>query len=220
MRVALTPPGGKALTRTDEGHADPRLASDGVLRRLVPLLAAGLVLSACGETPRPATQPRVTLKLSAPDDGGTTRDERIEIRGTVTPGDASVRVAGQDAEVSGGEFSAEVELLPGGNVIDVAATAPGRRPATDAVRVERDMRVPVPDVVGQESDKAHRDAQGGRAEAGRGARRQLDRPPAAAAPIQVCAMSPQAEDAGREGHARGHPDRARVLVSRVGTRSA
>ena len=124
------------------------------MRRLVPLLAAGLLLSACGETPRPATQPRVTLKLSAPADGGTTRDERLEIRGTVTPGDSSVRIAGQDAEVSGGEFTAEVELLPGGNVIDVAATAPGRRPATDAVRVERDMRVPVPNVVGQESGQA------------------------------------------------------------------
>lgn len=120
----------------------------------MPLLAAGLVLSACGETPRPATQPRVTLELSAPDDGGKTRAERIEIRGTVTPGDSSVRIAGHDAEVSGGEFSAEVELLPGGNVIDIAATSPGRRPATDAVRVERDMRVPVPSVVGQEGDKA------------------------------------------------------------------
>ncbi len=118
------------------------------------LLTAGLVLSACGETPRPTTQPRVTLKLSAPDDGGSTRDERVQIRGTVSPGDASVRVGGEDAEVSGGEFLAEVELQPGGNVIDVAATATGRRPASDAVRVERDMRVPVPDLIGQEVDPA------------------------------------------------------------------
>ena len=72
-----------------EDNVDPRLASDGVLRRLVLLLAAGLVLSACGETPRPATQPRVTLKLSAPDDGGSTREDRVEIHGTVSPGDAS-----------------------------------------------------------------------------------------------------------------------------------
>ena len=117
-------------------------------------------LSACGETPRPATQPRVTLKLSAPDDGGSTRDERIEIRGTVTPGDAAVRVGGEDAEVSGGEFVAEVELQPGGNVIDVTATAPGRRPATDAVRVERDMRVPVPERRRSGGRPGHRRAQG------------------------------------------------------------
>ena len=158
----------------------------------MPLLAAGLALSACGETPRPATQPRVTLKLSAPDDGGTTRDERIEIRGTVTPGDASVRIAGNDAEVSGGEFAAEVELLPGGNVIDVAATSPGRRPATDAVRVERDMRVPVPNVVGQESGQAidTLKAAGLKPEEEQGGS-WIDR--LLGGPLQVCAMSPRAE---------------------------
>ena len=157
----------------------------------MPLLAAGLVLSACGETPRPATQPRVTLTLAAPDDGGTTRGERIEIRGTVTPGDSSVRIAGEDAEVSGGQFSAEVELLPGGNVIDIAATSPGRRPATDAVRVERDMRVPVPEVVGQDAEKALEtlkaaglkpsEEQGGS---------WIDR--LLGGPVTVCAMSPTA----------------------------
>jgi hypothetical protein len=76
------------------------------------LVAAGLVLSACGDTPRPATQPRVTLKLAAPDDGGTTRDERVEIRGTVSPGDATVRVGGEHAEVSGGEFVARRSIPP------------------------------------------------------------------------------------------------------------
>jgi hypothetical protein len=163
-----------------------------VLRRLVPLLAAGLLLSACGETPRPATQPRVTLKLSAPDDGGTTRDERVEIRGTVSPGDSSVRIAGHDAEVSGGQFAAEVELLPGGNVIDIAATSPGRRPATDAVRVERDMRVPVPDVVGQDAGQAIEtlEAAGLQPEEQRGGS-WIDR--LLGGPIEVCASNPPAE---------------------------
>jgi hypothetical protein len=35
------------------------------VRRLVLLIAAGLALGACGETPRPATEPRVKLKLDA-----------------------------------------------------------------------------------------------------------------------------------------------------------
>jgi hypothetical protein len=163
-----------------------------VFRRLAPLLAAGLVLSACGETPRPATQPRVTLKLLAPDDGGTTRDGRIEIRGTVSPGDSAVRVAGTDAEVSGGEFRAEVELLPGGNVIDVAASAPGRRPATDAVRVERDMRVPVPDVIGQEVGAAT-DAlkAAGLEPAEERSGSWIDR--ILGGSVQVCAMSPRGD---------------------------
>ena len=72
------------------------------MRRLVILLAAGLVLSACGETPRPTTEPRVKLKLDAPDSGGTTRDDHIAVSGTVTPADAAVQVMGMTAQVSGG----------------------------------------------------------------------------------------------------------------------
>jgi hypothetical protein len=124
------------------------------VRRLVVLLVAGLTLTACGETPRPATEPRVKLKLDAPDDGGMIRADRVAVTGSVTPADAAVRVAGHDAPVTAGSFTAEVELRPGGNVIDVTATASGRRPATDAVRVVRDMRVEVPDVVGQTPEDA------------------------------------------------------------------
>ena len=124
------------------------------MRRLVILLAAGCVLTACGEAPTPATEPRVRLKLAVPDDGGEVRDDHVSIRGTVTPGDAAVRVAGEAADVDGGEFTAEVALVPGGNVIDITATAPGRRPATDAVRVMRDIRVEVPSLVGVEFEDA------------------------------------------------------------------
>jgi hypothetical protein len=120
------------------------------VRRLALILAAGLALSACGEAPRPASEPRVRLKLDVPDDGGQVRADRVEVHGTVTPADAAVQVAGSDAQVDGGEFTATVALQPGGNVIDVTATAPGRRPAADAVRVSRDIRVAVPPVVGLE----------------------------------------------------------------------
>jgi hypothetical protein len=124
------------------------------VRRLVFLLVACIALGACGETPPPTTDPRVKLKLDAPDDGGSILADRVAVRGTVTPGDAAVRVAGEDAEVSDGAFTAEVGLQPGGNVIDVTATSPGRRPATDAVRVVRDMRVPVPNVVDRTPEDA------------------------------------------------------------------
>ena len=124
------------------------------MRRLICLLAAGLVLAACGEAERPASEPRVSLKLDVPSDGGSVRAETVAVRGRVTPADAAVRVGGRDAEVNGGEFSAEVPLIPGGNVIDITATAPGRRPATDAVRVERDIRVKVPSLLGVASDDA------------------------------------------------------------------
>jgi hypothetical protein len=124
------------------------------VRRLVLLLVAGLALGACGETPRPATEPRVKLKLDAPDNGGSILADRVAVRGSVTPADADVLVGGKDAEVSDGAFTAEVVLQPGGNVIDVTASSPGRRPATDAVRVVRDMRVRVPNVVRSAPDDA------------------------------------------------------------------
>ena len=123
------------------------------MRRLVLLLVAALALNACGETPRPATEPRVKLKLTVPGDGRSTRATQVAVLGTVTPADAEVRVGGEVAEVSGGEFTADVELQPGANVIDVTAASPGRRPAADALRVVRDMRVEVPRLVGQERDQ-------------------------------------------------------------------
>lgn len=123
-------------------------------RPLILLLAAGLLLSACGETPRAASEPRVKIKLDAPNSGGSTRDDHVAVSGTVTPADAAVQVMGIDAKVSAGQFTADVQLQPGGNVIDVTASSPGRRSATDAVRYLRDMSVDVPDVVGSSPDDA------------------------------------------------------------------
>jgi hypothetical protein len=96
----------------------------------------------------------VRLSLDVPSDGHSVRADRVAVSGTVTPADAAVQVAGADADVDGGEFTAEVALLPGGNVIDITATAPGRRPATDALRVLRDMRVEVPSLAGGDSETA------------------------------------------------------------------
>jgi hypothetical protein len=120
------------------------------------ILAAGLLVAGCGGSAQSQTTstPRVKLKLALPDDASTTFEDRVEISGTVSPADSSVQVAGEAAEVSGGEFAAEVPLEPGGNVIDVSASSPGRRPATDAVRVERDIRVKIPTLVGLELDQA------------------------------------------------------------------
>jgi hypothetical protein len=127
------------------------------VRPLALLLAAGLALAACGEAPRPAAEPRVKLRLERPDDGGSIRADSIQVRGAVRPADAAVQVAGRDAEVDGGTFVATVALAPGGNVIDITATSPGRRAATDAVRIVRDMRVEIPSLSGQTYDAAAAD---------------------------------------------------------------
>jgi hypothetical protein len=125
-----------------------------VRRSLIALLAAGLLMTACGETPRPASEPRVKLKLDAPNSGGSTREDHVAVSGTVSPADADVLVMGAEARVSAGRFTVDVPLEPGGNVIDIAASSPGRRSVADAVRYTRDMRVDVPDVVGQTPEDA------------------------------------------------------------------
>src|SRR5262249_2551879 len=122
--------------------------------RSVLLLAIPLAVAACGNTARPASGPRVTLSLNAPGDTKSVRADSVRVQGTVSPSGASVEVNGKSASVSGGSFSADVSLSPGDNVIDVTASAPGRRPDADAVRVTRDMRVEIPDLVGHAADDA------------------------------------------------------------------
>jgi uncharacterized Zn-binding protein involved in type VI secretion len=160
--------------------------------RLALSLLASLALAACGGSGRPASGPRVTLKLSSPGDAGQpVRAERVQVRGTVTPGDASVQVNGQAAQVHGGAFSAEVALAPGANVIDVTASAPGHRAEADAVRVTRDMRVELPDLAGaSEDDATAKLSHLGMRPRAQDGRSFLDR--IIPGPLQVCEMKPDA----------------------------
>jgi hypothetical protein len=130
------------------------------MRRVLPLLAAcvAATLTACGgggaaDPPaRPLAQ--VHLQVSAPGDGASTRETSVTVRGTVEPAGASVRVMGQPAEVVGESFTADVDLRPGANVIDLAATAPHRGPVLTAFRVTREMPVQVPDLAGKSEGEA------------------------------------------------------------------
>jgi Glucodextranase, domain B/PASTA domain len=96
----------------------------------------------------------VVLGVSAPTDDSVVRSETVEVRGTVEPAGAAVSVLGQDAQVRSGTFTAVVALEPGANVIDVIATARGRGPAMTAVRVTRELPVPVPDLGGLTVEEA------------------------------------------------------------------
>ena len=102
-----------------------------------------------GERTQRAAVP-VSLGVSAPSDNAVVQSEAVEVRGTVEPADATVMVLGRSAAVDAGSFSAEVELEPGANVIDVVATARGRGPAMTAVRITRELPVDVPDLDGLE----------------------------------------------------------------------
>ena len=125
------------------------------MRRTVLPVVLVLAAAGCGDADEPRAPLRgVQLSLSAPTDAATVSDERVEIRGRVSPAGSEVRVLGRVVPVRGGRFVTEVALEEGANVVDVAASSANRRPATTAVRVVREVPVPIPDLVGEDAETA------------------------------------------------------------------
>jgi hypothetical protein len=122
------------------------------------LIVACLATTAgCGDdgnerAQRPLTA--VKLNVNEPNDMAVVQSDSVEVQGTVEPAGATVRVLGDEAEVSGGTFRAQVALDPGANVIDVIATARGRGTAMTAFRVTRELPVEVPDLDGLQVQEA------------------------------------------------------------------
>jgi hypothetical protein len=73
------------------------------------------------------------------------RADRVTVRGTVTPSDATVQIVGQPAQVGNGVFTGSVALHRGANTIDVVASAAGSAPATTTITVKRPGRRLRPD---------------------------------------------------------------------------
>lgn len=119
------------------------------------LLVCALAGAGCGGDPGPAAPAKaVRVELTAPSDAAVVDSETVTVAGRVSPAASTVRVMGEDVGASGGTFSTEIELEPGANLVDVAATAPGRRPALTALRVVRRMPVEIPDLDGEAVDAA------------------------------------------------------------------
>lgn len=110
--------------------------------------AAILAVAGCGgDDPSPRrAEPRVRLQVTAPSDTATVHRGTVDVRGRVAPATATVRVLGRPALVSDGTFTVVVPLDPGANVVDVSASARGRRTALTAFRVTREQRIEVPDL--------------------------------------------------------------------------
>lgn len=127
-----------------------------------PILALAVALTAAGcsdDAGPPRNEPGVKLEIGGADNG-VVRSETAEIRGTVQPRSAQVRVLGRAVAVEGGTFRAEVPLEPGANLIDVSADARGRRPDFAVARIVREVRVPVPDLEGRDADTAQEQLEG------------------------------------------------------------
>jgi hypothetical protein len=117
--------------------------------------------AACGDDPAPPRpEAEVRLQLASPSDGTVVRSETVEIRGTVQPRGARVQVLGREVAVDGGSFRADVPLEPGANLIDVSADARRRRPDFAVARIVREVRLPVPDLVGRDADTAQDQLEG------------------------------------------------------------
>jgi hypothetical protein len=130
-----------------------------------PALAAAIALTAlvaaCGDDPGPPRpEPQVHLRLGSPPDGGVVPSETVELRGTVQPRGAQVKVLGREVAVDGGSFSTEVPLEPGANLIDISAGARGRRPDFVVARLVREVRLPIPDLAGSDADTAQEQLEG------------------------------------------------------------
>lgn len=129
-------------------------------RALAPLVAAcaAASLASCGGSDASSRAaralPQVHVRVTSPSDLLTTRGTTVTLRGTVDPPGSDVRVLGHAAEVIGSAFTTQVDLQPGANVIDIAATAPRRGPALTAIRVTREMPVTVPDLSGLAPEEA------------------------------------------------------------------
>lgn len=113
-------------------------------RSRAPLAAAIFLLwivNGCGlsddDTKTAAADSSVRVQVTAPADGSSVRADRVTLRGTVSPADATVQILGQSAQVGNGVFTGSVALHSGANTIDVVASAPGSAPATTTITVTR-----------------------------------------------------------------------------------
>jgi hypothetical protein len=99
-------------------------------------IVVSLVVAACGGSKTTAAS-TASIQITAPADGSSVRADRVTVRGTVTPADATVQILGKPAQVGNGVFAGSVPLHRGANTIDVVASAAGSTPATTTITVNR-----------------------------------------------------------------------------------
>jgi hypothetical protein len=116
-----------------------RGASDGGKRRAAERLTlrvfGGGELAKRGDRRAAAVKPGMTVVT--PRDGAGLREDEVLVEGTVTPPDATVRVAGRPARTRSGVFDARVPVERGRNRIEVAAASDGREIGREVLTINR-----------------------------------------------------------------------------------
>lgn len=95
-------------------------------------------LSSCGGATTTSTVAAraVVVAVTSPASGSVINANSVTVRGTVTPANATVSVAGQPAAVGNGVFSANANLQRGKTTVDVIGSAPGMSPGSTSVVVD------------------------------------------------------------------------------------
>lgn len=97
---------------------------------------SGCLGSTSTSTTTVAAQP-VVVQVASPSNGAVINASSVAIRGTVSPTNAVVQIAGQPAAVGNGVFTGSASLQQGKNTIDVIASAPGRSPGSTTLVITR-----------------------------------------------------------------------------------
>ena len=87
--------------------------------------------------PRRATAAEPEMNILTPRDGAEIRESEVLVEGTVTPPDATVRVADQTARTRNGVFQSHVRVGRGSNRVEIAAQANGRQIGRKALMIKR-----------------------------------------------------------------------------------
>jgi hypothetical protein len=110
------------------------------LLQTLPAVALAMVTVGCGGNSAPQTATSAaaaSVTVTAPANGTVINGERVTVRGTIAPANASVQIQGKPAAAGAGQFAASVGLHPGANTIEVIASAVGEAPATTSLTVTR-----------------------------------------------------------------------------------
>ena len=85
----------------------------------------------------PTASGRVMVAVTAPTSNAVIASDHVTVRGTVTPGNATVQIQGQPAAVGNGVFTGAATLHGGKTTIDVIGSAPGATPGSARIVIAR-----------------------------------------------------------------------------------